>query len=310
MFSSPYQDLLVNAGVSTPSTPIQLNEDYTHFLKTPYTMDYHYDFLSPFTDVSLAQTYSFSLIHLYLLQVLNEYNSQLYTKPPLSVSTTDLIFHDYQNEVNNCPSTPTLTNHSSFNTPGLNRNVLNNSISPSSPLMTVSTPLHHSSSLIAPSTPTTTTQSSPTLSQKTLTYSPSELSIPIKKESEFEYERSQSPSLAPIYNKSLTPIKQKQHQLSLSPTPKFDKEPQLSEKVTEEEFRKNPACVLDDFPNGERPSITYAKLLKAAILRSPKQRLLLDQIYDIFIKKYPRYRLQSNSRGWQVRLSLQRYELF
>lgn len=67
MFSSPYQDLLVNAGVSTPSTPIQLNEDYSHFLKTPYTLDYNYDFLSPFTDVSLAQTYSFSLIHLYLL---------------------------------------------------------------------------------------------------------------------------------------------------------------------------------------------------------------------------------------------------
>ena len=54
MFSSPYQDLLVNAGVSTPSTPIQLNEDYSHFLKTPYTLDYNYDFLSPFTDVSLT----------------------------------------------------------------------------------------------------------------------------------------------------------------------------------------------------------------------------------------------------------------
>lgn len=83
-------------------------------------------------------------------------------------------------------------------------------------------------------------------------------------------------------------------------------------QVSQEDFDANPALVLDEYPNADKPSTTYAQLLTVAIKRAPKQKLLLDQIYDIFICKYRSFKSQKDSKGWQnsVRHNLSLYACF
>lgn len=87
---------------------------------------------------------------------------------------------------------------------------------------------------------------------------------------------------------------------------------QTTSQVSQEDFDENPAIVLSEFPDGDRPNCTYARLLIVAIKRSPKQKLLLDQIYDIFIQKYRAFKWQKDSKGWQnsIRHNLSLYACF
>lgn len=87
---------------------------------------------------------------------------------------------------------------------------------------------------------------------------------------------------------------------------------QTTSQVSQEDFDENPAIVLSEFPDGDKPNCTYAQLLIVAIKRSPKQKLLLDQIYDIFIQKYKSFKWQKDSKGWQnsIRHNLSLYACF
>ncbi|TIB67317.1 hypothetical protein E3P77_01626 [Wallemia ichthyophaga] len=83
-------------------------------------------------------------------------------------------------------------------------------------------------------------------------------------------------------------------------------------QVSQEDFDANPAIVLSEYPDSEKPSTTYAQILTDAIKRAPKRKLLLDQIYDIFISKYKSYKSKRDSKGWQnsVRHNLSLYACF